>query len=443
MTALPELPGPPGVPAGAPRLVVRGPDCLPVVVPHLLGFHPDDSVVLLGLEPGSHHVRVTLRLDLPDAADDGSGWDALVPAFARAGASEVLVAVYPPAAQDPWRHGGARPLPRPDVVAAAADALEAAGVRALDAVCVVGDRLRSYWCVDEQCCPREGRRLDPAEVLRIEAEFVATRSAPLASRRSLEERLAPRPDDDPFLLEVADEVCARAGDLATYGSDDIDAFLLGLAIHAAGTGQPNPTATLVGWASSLAAWVRPRDLLMRALSVGADPTVVRSAREVLIEAVRCAPGTEVAPVASLLAICSWLGGDGALARVALERAQAADPGYSLAALLSDALDAGLPPWSWSSMMAEISVERILQTGDGPPRRLPIGPLPRGVRARGVGPADDGDEDDEDAELAELGLLDDLEDETWDLCDDPACAACACARATAGTDEPGDEPDRSV
>ena len=39
MTALPDSPG-------APRLVVRGPDCLPAVVPHLLGFRPDNYAVV-------------------------------------------------------------------------------------------------------------------------------------------------------------------------------------------------------------------------------------------------------------------------------------------------------------------------------------------------------------------------------------------------------------
>jgi hypothetical protein len=120
-------------------------------------------------------------------------------------------------------------------------------------------------------------------------------------------------------------------------------------------------------------------------------------------------------VASLLAVCGWLGGDGALARVALERAQLADPGYSLAALLGAALDGGLPPWSWSSMMAEVSVERILATGDGPPRSAP------GARV------DVDDRGGLDA-FDELTAYDDYDD-TW--CADPGCAACRCAQGTAG------------
>jgi hypothetical protein len=54
------------------------------------------------------------------------------------------------------------------------------------------------------------------------------------------------------------------------------------------------------------------------------------------------PGYVAAP-ASLLAFCAWQSGDGALANVALDRALADSPRYSMALLLRDALDGGAPP----------------------------------------------------------------------------------------------------
>ena len=47
--------------------------------------------------------------------------------------------------------------------------------------------------------------------------------------------------------------------------------------------------------------------------------------------------------ASLLAFTAWQSGEGALANIAIDRALAADPGYSLAQLLRDIMDAGVPP----------------------------------------------------------------------------------------------------
>ena len=95
------------------------------------------------------------------------------------------------------------------------------------------------------------------------------------------------------------------------------------------------------------------------MTVEADPQVLTAARGILTEAVRCASGPEVAAVASVLGVCAWVQADGAAARVALDRALDADPAYSLASLLSAALDGGIPPWSWVEMMAETSVEEIL------------------------------------------------------------------------------------
>jgi hypothetical protein len=57
---------------------------------------------------------------------------------------------------------------------------------------------------------------------------------------------------------------------------------------------------------------------------------------------RAQPGYVAAP-ASLLAFTAWQTGNGALANVALDRALADVPAYSMAQLLRDTIDAGVPP----------------------------------------------------------------------------------------------------
>jgi hypothetical protein len=54
------------------------------------------------------------------------------------------------------------------------------------------------------------------------------------------------------------------------------------------------------------------------------------------------PGYVAAP-AALLAFVAWQCGDGALANVALDRALADDPRYSMAQLLRQVITAGAPP----------------------------------------------------------------------------------------------------
>ena len=130
--------------------------------------------------------------------------------------------------------------------------------------------------------------------------------------------------------------------------------------------EPRSTVTLArlvviaGW---LCASVRTRDLLLRALTVDGDLTLLAAARSVLGEAIRCSSEKDAAPAASVLAVCAWVSGDGAAARVALDRAFASDASYSLAALVSAALDAGAPPWTWTEMMGDLSVAAILGESD--------------------------------------------------------------------------------
>ena len=346
-----------------PTLVVRGPDSLPALVPHLVGFHPEASRVLLGLAPERRTVGVTIRIDLPHPGDQvvdvAEAWSSSLAALPRSGALEAILVVYPGAADDPWRDGRPRELPFRDLVDELAAELKDAGLTALDAVCIVGDRLRSYWCRDQACCPEGGRPVDPEEVLRVRAALVGQGSAPLGSRHDLVRALAERDPDGPVRAAVdaaRDGVTMRmpAGTerrvghvvdgLKAYAADQRSAVAL------------TRLVVLVGW---LCEAIRSRDLLLRALTVDPDPEVVAAARTVLGEAVRCSSGPSAAPPAAALAVCSWVAGDGAAARVAVERALDADPSYSLAALVSAALDTGAPPWTWVAMMAEVSVAAIL------------------------------------------------------------------------------------
>ena len=61
---------------------------------------------------------------------------------------------------------------------------------------------------------------------------------------------------------------------------------------------------------------------------------------------RCAPPPKSPPSLTLAGFASWLSGDGARALIAAERALAIDPHYTLAGLLLEMLEQGVPPSSW-------------------------------------------------------------------------------------------------
>jgi hypothetical protein len=74
-----------------------------------------------------------------------------------------------------------------------------------------------------------------------------------------------------------------------------------------------------------------------------DPAHRSAHRRLWTDVVRRAQRGYLAAPASLLAFTAWQCGEGALANIALERALADDPGYSMARLLDSAISNGLPP----------------------------------------------------------------------------------------------------
>src|ERR1700728_4164279 len=74
-----------------------------------------------------------------------------------------------------------------------------------------------------------------------------------------------------------------------------------------------------------------------------DPEHNEAHRRLWTAVARLAQPGYVAAPAALLAFTAWQSGNGALANIALDRALADQPGYSMARLLRRALDSGAPP----------------------------------------------------------------------------------------------------
>src|SRR5262249_24896873 len=74
-----------------------------------------------------------------------------------------------------------------------------------------------------------------------------------------------------------------------------------------------------------------------------DPGHSQAHQRLWTDVVKRAQPGHVAGPASLLAFVAWQSGDGALANVALDRALADDPDYSMATLLRQVISVGAPP----------------------------------------------------------------------------------------------------
>lgn len=317
-------------------------------LPFLLGFEVADSVVVAAVK-GSGRLGVVARGDLPGPGDP-AGFVAemagsLVLPVVREGAAGALVVGVESVE-------GASAA----VAAAVGRALAASGVPVAESVVVRGGR---WWsascrCGDPVCCPAEGTAVG---VSAAAAEFVGLGVAPLAGRGRLAEQLAPtgRAVEVGATCDRLGRVPVAAG-LAGWGQ----------VLASAPDAVHRLPAEVLAAAAGVLADLEVRDVLVAWLTPGTLPLKLFS--PALLEAVQqvpvpwrsrgqgdgsrqaqhavaalCAnlPDAHAAPALTVLASLAWWRGDGAAARVALDRARTAAPGYPLADLLTRLVDLGI------------------------------------------------------------------------------------------------------
>lgn len=343
------------------------------VIPHLLGFHPSRSMVVIGLDARHGRVKLAFRYDLPDPPDAARAReiaDHAVGVLRKRRISTAIAAGY-----------GAGTLVTP-VAEVLRMAVRSAGITLRDLLRVADGRYWSYVCQDPGCCPPEGAAFDgvahPAA-----AALTAAGMAARPDRASLAETLAPLtgPAAD-SMSQATERALRRAGDLIAAAPRDADAMQpvidAGRAAvrDAIGTYRAAGQITdgdQVAWLAVTLADLRVRDDAWARM----DPRHRAAHRRLWTDVVRRAAEPYVPAPASLLAFTAWQSGDGALANVAIERALAADPGYSMAHLLGQALDAGLPP---SAARLPMTPEEVEASYAGTERTRAAGPGPSAARS---------------------------------------------------------------
>jgi hypothetical protein len=328
--------------AGPVRVQAGSPAALLAIVPHLLGFMPESSLVVIGTEPPRSRVKVTLRYDLPDPPDAGAAADIAAHAVGVLGSqrlTEMVAVGY-----------GPEPLVTP-VTDALRDAAWKAGIELPDFLRVEDGRYWSYACADEACCPAAGVPFDPsthpasAAMARARTQVLADRAAvaasiaPLGGIAAESMRQATRRAEQHVIqllakIRKSGRVGAARQMIAGEGLNAVGGMI---ATYRAG--GKFSTDYQIAWMTVALRDLRVRDDAWARM----DPAYMDAHRRLWIDVTRRAqPGHAAAP-AALLAFVAWQSGDGALANVALDRALADDPRYSMALLLRQVISAGAPP----------------------------------------------------------------------------------------------------
>jgi hypothetical protein len=324
---------------------VRTPDDLLALAPWVLGFHPEDSLVLMTV--GGPEDRFHARVDLP--ADDVAIADLselLAGAARRNGVDRVVLVVY---GDD---HCLAQRTTECLTTALAPD------VTVLEAIRADGERWYALTDCTEACCPAEGRPYD-VTAHPLTAQSVLEGRVTMRSRAELADSLVGTdPEAVESVLDAAEEASGRLlravpaqPDSASASSRSllvaegrwVQRLLEGYLDGHAPPGHAEAGRLLVALAS-----IEIRDVAWAAMDRENATVFVELWRDL----VRRCPHELLPAPAALLGFAAWLAGDGALAWCALERCQEVEPDYRLAALLSEALSGAVPPSTWRPVPPE-------------------------------------------------------------------------------------------
>lgn len=304
-------------------LVVQSPDELLAAIPHVLGFKPEESIVLVPFGPG---LPIT-RVDLPSSAADREGiWNAISGPYGRHARSGDRLGIL--CFTEDRRSAE---LASQDL----SSRLETVGITTPIRLWTDGQRWREF------NAGATGLQTQ-ATVERVAAATVLSGAAqPASSRASLAASMVGNREPIAQLIPTARAAAAASTPAAErdwaldrleqFQADgnrlsDVDGARMLVALETIATRDELwENMTKLNHASHMAIW---NDLTRRAP-----------------DAVRAAP-------ASMLGFASWLHGDGAKAWCALDQVPSDRP-YSMAAIVASAVQNGIHPREWDRYQSEM------------------------------------------------------------------------------------------
>ncbi|MEU8655553.1 DUF4192 domain-containing protein [Actinoplanes philippinensis] len=312
-------------------LVVNNSAELVAVLPFLMGYHPHETVALVGMRDGRIDFGACFNLPPPDIAEtDLRSETREVAAGILRQEPELLVIV-----------GYGPPERITPVVLRIAEVLQTVGVRIDDVLRVHEGRWWSYACEDRECCPAEGTPcLPPDSVIAAEATYRGQVALP--SRRDLVAQVASLGGPVRVAMTAATERARKRfnGLLEGEGATKRIRQAGRLAVREAE--KRYRSGGILTDAETAWLGVLLTDLAVEDYAV--DRTGEHEWRVSLwTDVLRRVEPVYVPAPACLLGFTAWQLGRGALARVAVDRALDAEPGHELAGMLHQLLGFAISP----------------------------------------------------------------------------------------------------
>ncbi|HEY9482908.1 MAG TPA: DUF4192 domain-containing protein, partial [Micromonosporaceae bacterium] len=304
---------------------VKTPTDVLAVVPYLLGFTPERSIVVIAMR--DRRVVFQARADVPATDEIAAVAGHLATVVARQRVDSALIVAY---------GADAEVRPAVDVLR---ESLEERRVTVSDALRADGGRYWSYVCRRPDCCPPAGTPYDVATTA-LAAEATYAGLSPAASRGELEARLAPvgglariamraaSERAEQRLRDLIDDAGRRTSDAGHPASDgdratEVEcANLARAAVYDAGVRAVDEANARIGaiapldddalaWLALLLVSVPVRDYAWERVDRNVEGSL-----DLWTDIVRRAEPDLVAAPATLLAFAAWRNGGGAIASIA-------------------------------------------------------------------------------------------------------------------------------
>ncbi|MFJ8192996.1 DUF4192 domain-containing protein [Streptomyces sp. NPDC096094] len=352
------------------QITLRTPAELADALPYLLGYRPEDSIVLAALRDRDGRGRFggRARLGIPANADDWAGAAAqlvhgLVTGSERRGVRPEQMVAYlcqEPVQGETGREVMERLRPLAQKLRVECGALD---VPVVEALCISAGRFWSYCCDEEACCPAEGvpMGLPGTSVLAAAATYAGIQVR--GSLSELRARLLPRENAtareqeaalDAAAVSVVSRILDDAGrsDVAEETLDLAQRVMRRLADAPPVSGMPaedlrDDQLLAHDEAAALILGLQDRTTRDRAAEWMEGDEAGPALRLWRALARRCVRsyGEHAAAPLTLAGWVAWSAGDELEAREALAMALGADPDYLFARLLHQACNEGLDPES--------------------------------------------------------------------------------------------------
>lgn len=317
---MPDLPN-------LPRVQITNPDEFTQIVPYLIGFTPEESLVIVVVTDGA--VAVTARVDIADIEPPGQTEMLLDRMWARFPDADAHLVAYTSDQAAGWA-----------LLQRCADHLPADSVR--QTMVVDGDT----WHLSDG----ESGQTNRYGRVAADASFHGLQRLP--SRSELVASLTSPPETDELAaqMEVALDQLPRADDTSAVITRMGELVRRNLPTNADGEPFPRMDAGDAAQLAVLAQHGKAREAAL--LSITRE-----HAREHLAlwrTVVNSVPDFAAEAPLFLTGMAAWVAGEGALATITLERSeQVGEPGlYGPSRLLSELIDQGVPPATWDELRAD-------------------------------------------------------------------------------------------